>query len=120
MSNTAAALPQSTIIGYQTIEFIQLDTILSTNVGDQLGSYVAGPPSIIYLDKTIIEKGGPIALNLVMHELNHHVEYACSLDDADEEVRVTAYANLWTEIWTRSNLKEWLLAQLDVKLCKCT
>ncbi len=113
MSNTAAALPQSTTIGYQTIEFIQLDTILSSNVGEQLGSYVAGPLAIIYLEKTIIEKGGPVALNLVMHELNHHVEYTCSLEEADEEIRVTAYANIWTEIWTRSNLKEWLLAQLN-------
>ena len=119
MNNTKITLPTSTIIGYQTIEFIQLDTILSKDVGDQLGSYVAGPPAMIYLDKTIIEQGGPVALNLVMHELNHHVEYACSLDEADEEVRVTAYANLWTEIWTRSTLKDWLLAQLKVKLCKC-
>jgi len=116
MNNTkkdTTPLPNTVTIGYQTIKFVQLDTILSKDVGDQQGSYVAGPPAIIYLDKTIIEQGGPVALNLVMHELNHHVEYACSLDDSEEELRVTAYANLWTEIWTRSELKAWLLAQLN-------
>jgi|TARA_R110001606_G_C15177676_1_gene628922 hypothetical protein len=112
MDNTAAALPQSITIGYQTITLIQLDTMISTNVGEQLGSYIAGPPAIIYLDKTIIEQGGPVALNVVMHELNHHVEYAASLEEADEEIRVTAYANMWTEIWTRSELRDWLKANI--------
>lgn len=112
MNNTKITLPTKVTIGYQTITLTQLDTIISNNVGEQLGSYVAGPPAIIYLDKSIVEKGGPVALNLLMHELNHHVEYACSLEDSEEELRVTAYANLWTEIWTRSELKEWLLAQV--------
>ena len=59
------------------------------------------------------------AVNLVMHELNHHIEYANSLEDSEEELRVTAYANAWTEIMSRSEIRVWLLAQLDIKLCQC-
>ncbi len=119
MSTAAIALPNKITIGYQEINIVLIDTVIASNVGDQQGSYTAGPPPTIYLDKTIIEKGGVHAVNLVMHELNHHIEYANSLEDSEEELRVTAYANAWTEIMSRSEIKVWLLAQLDIKLCQC-
>ena len=74
MSTAAIALPNKITIGYQEINIVLIDTVIASNVGDQQGSYTAGPPPTIYLDKTIIEKGGVHAVNLVMHELNHHIE----------------------------------------------
>lgn len=123
MTTSAAAatntLPKQVTIGYQVIQIVLLDHYIASNVGDQQGSYEPGPPPIIYLDKSIMDKGGLYAVNLLMHELNHHIEYANSLEDSEEELRVTAYANMWTEILARSELRDWLFTQLDVTLCKC-
>ena len=73
------------------------------------------PPATIYLDKEIIERGGLDAVNLVIHEMCHAIEYLAQLTNLSvtdpnraEEGRVTAYSNYLTEMISKSELRDWI------------
>ena len=52
----------------------------------------------IYVDETIIEKGGSIAVDLVKHELLHAIYYVRQLEGKNEEDTVNGMATHYTEI----------------------
>ena len=107
--------PEYVHLSYLKIRLVLLDSELSYQVADQQGSFVEKPPSTIYLDKEIIERGGLDAVNLVIHEMCHAIEYLTQLVNlsvADqsraEEGRVTAYSNHITELISKSELRDWM------------
>ncbi len=115
MSKKKARLPKYVHLSYLKISLVQLDSELSYQVADQQGSFVEKPPATIYLDKEIIERGGLDAVNLVIHEMCHAVEYLAQLTNLSvtdpsraEEGRVTAYSNYLTEMISKSELRDWI------------
>ena len=63
----------------------------------------------------MIERGGSDAVNLVVHEMCHAIEYLAQLTNLSvtdpnkaEEGRVNAYSNYMTELISKSELRDWL------------
>ena len=115
MAKKRVKLPKYVHLSYLRVSLVQLDSELSYQVADQQGSFVEKPPATIYLDKGIIERGGLDAVNLVIHEMCHVIEYLAqltnlSIADANraEEGRVTAYSNYLTELISKSELRDWI------------
>tara|TARA_Y100001938_G_scaffold151030_1_gene245331 strand:- start:9614 stop:9973 length:360 start_codon:yes stop_codon:yes gene_type:complete len=115
MPKKKVSLPKYVHLSYLKIKLEQLDSELSYQVADQQGSFVEKPPATIYLDKEIIERGGLDAVNLVIHEMCHAIEYLAQLTNLSvtdpnraEEGRVTAYSNYLTEIISKSELRDWI------------
>ena len=107
--------PKFVHLSYLKIELKLLDSELSYQVADQQGSFVEKPPVTIYLDKGIIEDGGLDAVNLVIHEMCHAIEYLTQLTNLSltdpnraEEGRVNAYSNHITELISKSELRDWI------------
>jgi len=107
--------PEHVHLSYLKIELVLLDSELSYQVADQQGSFVEKPPATIYLDKGIIEEGGLDAVNLVIHEMCHVIEYLTQLINLSvtdpnkaEEGRVNAYSNHLTELISKSELRDWI------------
>ena len=100
--------PNFVFLSYLRIELKIVDPEMSYEAMEQQGSFHGKAPAYIILDKEIIEKGGLYAVNLVLHEMSHAIEYLQKLDKAEEEVRVSTYANFMTEILCRSSLSDWI------------
>tara|TARA_R100001509_G_scaffold62821_1_gene34632 strand:+ start:811 stop:1191 length:381 start_codon:yes stop_codon:yes gene_type:complete len=110
-------IPNKVTLGFTTVTIKLLDTHISKDIGEQYGSYINSVPYTIYLDRTIIERGGPDALNLVIHEFLHHTHHMHELDNnTTEELLVNTYANDITELLVRSELKDWILEQLGASV----
>lgn len=113
------AFPTRISLGYTYVNLVLVDSKISQNIGEQQGCYSGGLPYTVYFDKDIIRAGGPDAVNLVLHELMHHVYANYQVDEkSGEEVVINTLANGITEILFRSELKDWLLQQLtfDTKI----
>ncbi len=83
---------------------------LAYEVGEQQGSFHAKPPITIVLDENIMLLENENTFNLLVHELFHCCYYQYNLDKANEEENVVnAYANFVTELFTRSNAKDYLV-----------
>ena len=105
--------PKTINLGYTTVNIVLVDSKISQIVGEQQGCYSGGLPYTVYFDKDIIKEGGPDAVNLVLHELMHHVYANYQVDEkSGEEVVINTLANGITEILFRSELKEWIIQQL--------
>ena len=63
--------------------------------------------SINYI-KSIIELGGPDAVNVVIHEMLHVGFYQYNLKDKEEETVVNSFGNFMTELLCRSELSAWI------------
>ena len=100
--------PNVVYLSYLKIELKLVDHEMSYEAMEQQGSFHGKVPCYIVLDKEIIEKGGSYAVNLVLHEMSHAIEYLQKLDKSDEENRVSTYANYITEILCRSSLSNWI------------
>ena len=101
-------LPKLFDVGPFQIKIVLVDGDLSQDIAEQYGSNVQRSQTI-YLDKSIIDKGGVDAVNLVIHELMHAIYYQYSLTGkTDEELIVSAFANGMTEIFKRTQLLKWV------------
>jgi hypothetical protein len=107
--------PSHVHLSYLKINLVLLDSEVSYQVADQQGAFVEKPPITIYLDKDMIERGGSDAVNLVVHEMCHAIEYLSQLINLSvtdpnkaEEGRVNAYSNYMTELISKSELRDWL------------
>ena len=100
--------PSFVILSYLKIELKIVDHEMSSEAMEQQGSFHAKVPTYIILDKDIIEGGGSYAVNLVLHEMSHAIEYLQKMDKVDEESRVSTYSNFMTEILCRSSLSDWI------------
>ena len=108
-------LPKNVTLGAFDVEIILLPHEVSYDVSEQQGSFKYNPPYKIFADKDIIEKGGKDAINLILHECLHVGYMQYMLKDKEEETVVNSYGNFLTELFTRSELKEWLVWQITEK-----
>lgn len=115
MGKKTAAFPKYVYLSYLKIDLVLLDSEVSYQVADQQGAFVEKPPITIYLDKDMIERGGLDAVNLVIHEICHGIEYLAQLTNLSvtdpnkaEEGRVNAYSNYMTELLSKSELRDWI------------
>ena len=107
--------PKYVRLSYLEIKLVLLDSEVSYQVAEQQGSFVEKPPITIYLDKEMIMRGGLDAVNLVVHEMCHAIEYLAQLTNLSvtdpnkaEEGRVNAYSNYMTELISKSELRDWI------------
>ena len=61
-------LPEFIRLSHYRIQIIQINNHISYELAEQQGSFHSREMKI-YVDETIIEKGGTIAIDLVKHEL---------------------------------------------------
>ena len=100
--------PDVVYLSYLKIELKLVDHEMSYETMEQQGSFHGKVPCYIVMALDIIAKGGSYAVNLVLHEMSHAIEYLQKLDKSDEENRVSTYANYTTEILCRSSLADWI------------
>ena len=115
MSKNKVKFPKFVYLSYLKINLTLLDSEVSYQVAEQQGSFVEKPPITIYLDKEMVERGGLDAVNLVIHEMCHAIEYLAQLTNLSvtdpnkaEEGRVNAYSNHMTELISKSELRDWI------------
>ena len=105
-------LPEFINLSHYRIQIIQINNDISYELAEQQGSFHSREMKI-YVDETIIERGGSIAVDLVKHELLHAIYYVRQLEGKNEEDTVNGMATHYTEIeknnpdyvrWKLSNL----------------
>lgn len=102
------SLPEYVSIGHFKIYLTPIDHDVAYNVCEMQGCFLSKPPYQIYLDKDIIDRNDVDSKNLVIHELCHAIYYIYLLKDKDEESIVNGMSNGITELFYKSELKEWL------------
>jgi hypothetical protein len=107
------ALPKKVNAGPFEVELILIPHEVAYESSDYQGSFVSKPPLKIYLDEDIINLGGKDAINVVMHEMLHVGYYQYHLKDKEEETLVNSVANFLTELLSRSELKEWIIDNMN-------
>ena len=106
-------LPKKVNAGPFEVELILIPHEVAYESSDYQGSFVSKPPLKIYLDEDIINLGGKDAINVVMHEMLHVGYYQYHLKDKEEETLVNSVANFLTELLSRSELKEWIIDNMN-------
>ena len=105
-------LPEFINLSHYRIQILQINNHISYELAEQQGSFHSREMKI-YVDESIIERGGSISVDLLKHELMHAIFYLRNLDDKKEEDIVNAMATHYTEIeknnpdylrWKLSNL----------------
>ena len=107
------ALPKKVNAGPFEVELILIPHEVAYESSDYQGVFVSKPPLKIYLDEDIINLGGKDAINVVMHEMLHVGYYQYHLKDKEEETLVNAMANFLTELLSRSELKSWIIDNMN-------
>ena len=106
-------LPKKVNAGPFEVELVLIPHEVAYESSDYQGSFVSKPPLRIYLDENIINLGGRDAINVVMHEMLHVGYYQYHLKDKEEETMVNSVANFLTELLSRSELKAWLIDNMN-------
>ena len=101
-------LPKKVTLGPFTCELLLIDHNLAYEVSEAQGASVFKVPYRTYFDQSIIEMGGPDAVNVVIHEMLHVGFYQYMLKDKDEETIVNSFGNFMTELLCRSELSDWI------------
>jgi hypothetical protein len=96
-STNKVKLPEFVRLSHYRIQIIQINNHISYELAEQQGSFHSREMKI-YVDETIIEKGGSIAVDLVKHELLHAIYYVRQLEGKNEEDTVNGMATHYTEI----------------------
>ena len=96
-STNKAKLPEFVRLSHYQIQIIQINNHISYELAEQQGSFHSREMKI-YVDESIIEKGGSIAVDLVKHELLHAIYYVRQLEGKNEEDTVNGMATHYTEI----------------------
>jgi len=107
------ALPKKVNAGPFEVELVLIPHEVAYESSDYQGSFVSKPPLKIYLDEDIINLGGKDAINVVMHEMLHVGYYQYHLKDKEEETMVNSMANFLTELLSRSELKAWIIENMN-------
>ena len=107
-------LPKFVTIGPFKVELIVAPHEVMYEMGDAQGMFVQKPPYKIYLDEEMIEEGGADAFNVVVHECMHVAFYQYNMKDKDEEHIVNSFGNFVTELFCKSELKDWLRENMRV------
>ena len=90
-------LPEFINLSHYRIQILQINNHISYELAEQQGSFHSREMKI-YVDESIIERGGSIAVDLVKHELLHAIYYVRQLEGKNEEDTVTGIATHYTEI----------------------
>jgi hypothetical protein len=106
-------LPKIVNVGPFEVTLVTIPHEVAYESSDYQGSFVSKPPLKIYFDDEIIKLGGKDAVNVVIHEMIHVGFYQYHLKDKEEETMVNAMANFMTELLTRSELKEWIIDNIN-------
>jgi hypothetical protein len=101
-------LPKKVTLGPFTCELLLIEHDLAYEVSEAQGASVFKVPYKAYFDKSIIELGGPDAVNVVIHEMLHVGFYQYNLKDKEEETVVNSFGNFMTELLSRSELSAWI------------
>ena len=105
--------PKKVNAGPFEVELVLIPHEVAYESSDYQGSFVSKPPLKIYLDEDIINLGGKDAINVVMHEMLHVGYYQYHLKDKEEETLVNSVANFLTELLSRSELKAWIIDNMN-------
>ena len=108
MARKNIQLPKKVTLGPFTCELLLIEHDLAYEVSEAQGASIFKVPYKAYFDKSIIELGGPDAVNVVIHELLHLGFYQYHLKEKEEETIVNSYGNFLTELLCHSALKEWI------------
>ena len=112
---TFPSKPLPSKLSKETLSFVEIVLIpheVAYEISDAQGVFLGKPPYKIFLDEEIISDGGMDAVNVLIHEFFHLGFYQYLLKDKEEETIVNSYANFTTELFMRSELKEWLVWQI--------
>ena len=96
-STNKIQLPEFIRLSHYRIQLLQINNHISYELAEQQGSFHSREMKI-YVDESIIEKGGSIAVDLVKHELLHAIYYVRQLEGKNEEDTVNGMATHYTEI----------------------
>ena len=72
-------LPKYVTVGPFTIQLVCVPHELMYEISEAQGAFLIKPPYKIYLDKEMIDVGGPDAVNVLIHELLHVGYYQYNL-----------------------------------------
>tara|TARA_Y100001972_G_C7449506_1_gene230191 strand:- start:190 stop:552 length:363 start_codon:yes stop_codon:yes gene_type:complete len=105
-------LPEFIRLSHYRIQIIQINSHISYELAEQQGSFHSREMKI-YVDETIIEKGGTIACDLLKHEIMHAIFYIRSMEDKKEEDIVNGMATHYTEVEKNNpDYVRWKIANL--------
>ena len=111
-SSNKIELPEFIRLSHYRIQIIQINNHISYELAEQQGSFHSREMKI-YVDETIIERGGTIACDLVKHELMHSIFYLRQMEGKSEEDIVNGMATHYTEIEKNNpDYVRWKLANL--------
>ena len=85
MARKNIQLPKKVTLGPFTCELLLIEHDLAYEVSEAQGASIFKVPYKAYFDKSIIELGGPDAVNVVIHEMLHVGFYQYNLKDKEEE-----------------------------------
>tara|TARA_B100001094_G_scaffold196362_1_gene190289 strand:+ start:3539 stop:3898 length:360 start_codon:yes stop_codon:yes gene_type:complete len=101
-------LPKTVRIGAFLVELILVDHEVMYELVSAEGTFICKPPYKIYLDKEMVQRGGPDAVNVVIHELLHVGYHQYHLKEKEEETIVNSFGNFMTEVLCHSEIKDWI------------
>jgi hypothetical protein len=112
-------LPKYVTLGPFTVQLVCVPHELMYEVSEAQGTFIVKPPYKIYLDKEMIDAGGPDAVNVVVHELLHVGYYQYNLKDKEEETIINSFGNFITEVLCHSEIKDWIRHNTKKFAIKC-
>jgi len=106
-------LPEFIRLSHYRIKLIKINSHICYEVGEQQGSFHS-KQMIIYLDEDIIEEGGSIACDLLLHEILHSIAYIRQLDGKGEEEVVNGMSTHLIEIFKNNpDFARWFYNNLN-------
>ena len=105
-------LPKHVTVGPFTIQLVCVPHELMYEISEAQGAFLIKPPYKIYLDKEMMETGGPDAVNVLIHEFLHVGYYQYHLKEKEEETVVNSYSNFITELLCHSKIGKWIKANM--------
>ena len=106
-------LPEFINLSHYRIQILQINNHISYELAEQQGSFHSREMKI-YVDESIIERGGSIAVDLLKHELMHAIFYVRGLEDKKEEDIVNGMVTHYTEIEKNNpDYMRWKLQNLN-------
>jgi len=106
-------LPEFIRLSHYRITLEQIPSEISEECAEQQGSFHSRTMRI-YLDKGIIEDGGSIACDLLLHEILHSVWYLRGMDSKSEEDVVNGMSTHIIEIFKNNpDFARWFYNNLN-------
>jgi len=106
-------LPEFIRLSHYRIKLIKINSHICYEIGEQQGSFHS-KQMIIYVDEDIIEEGGSIACDLLLHEILHSIAYIRQLDGKGEEEVVNGMSTHLIEIFKNNpDFARWFYNNLN-------